>query len=569
MTKRWAGWGIWAAALCAGLIYSPLLGASFVWDDAGVQAFQLPSFRTLHDALFTVTGVRGLSWSYYRPLVWLSYMLDRALSGGATSPALAHGVNLALHMAGTALVGLLARRLAGDRPWGGAAALWAALLFAVHPIHAESVASIAGRSDLLAALGVLGAAWLALSWRGSVASGRPWRAAALAGCLFAGLLAKEVALSLLALLPFLFLVNPAAADRGEKPTKGEWALLAAFLLAAVGGYFTLRLWAGTRASDLGAPAGILEFAGRVFQAAGYYVRKALLPWPQRHFVDALPSWGLTALSLGLGALAAAGAAWKSDTEGRRWAALGLGWFAVTLAPSLAVLADPFTAAPVAERYLYLPTVGLCLWAGRGLAALSTARPVGKAIWGAVFLLLAAFAASSAERSLVWRSELSFWESENRHPEAANSSRILGNLANALQQEGRTEEALPLLRRALSVAATPQDRLTAANNLGQVLKTHSVELLGQGRLPEAQALLDETIDTLGGIAFQTSNGPTHAALGSALLLRAKLGAGNDPAAFRAMLERAARHLEIAQRQDPADLGAKVDLAECRMLWSGGR
>ena len=126
-------------------VYHRVGGFAFVFDDTGF----------LHDNPLVLEGLTGdgIRWALttfstgnWHPLTWLSHMLDVQLFG--LNPGPHHLVNLALHALNTVLLFLVLRRLTG--------ALWpsafVAALFAVHPLHVESVAWVAERKDLLSAL---------------------------------------------------------------------------------------------------------------------------------------------------------------------------------------------------------------------------------------------------------------------------------------------------------------------------------------------------------------------------------------------------------------------------------
>ena len=138
-----------AAGVLAGLVYANSLAGDFVWDDRPLilQSPSVQSFNKL-DTLFVGDffshSQNPLPYGYYRPLTTLSYVLDWAVWGD--NPFGFHATNVVLHVAATILVLLILLRLGlGEVP-----ALVAACLFAVHPIHTESVAWISGRTDVLA-----------------------------------------------------------------------------------------------------------------------------------------------------------------------------------------------------------------------------------------------------------------------------------------------------------------------------------------------------------------------------------------------------------------------------------
>jgi protein O-mannosyl-transferase len=137
----------------AALVYANTLVNGFTYDDEGYilrnQAVQTASVTKL----FQPTQGNHI----FRPFAFATFALNWAL--GSDQPFGYHLVNLLLHAAVTLLLYLLLRTLLAPRPRGGILAFVAALLFAVHPIHTEAVASIVGRSELLAAA-LLFAAWL-------------------------------------------------------------------------------------------------------------------------------------------------------------------------------------------------------------------------------------------------------------------------------------------------------------------------------------------------------------------------------------------------------------------------
>ncbi len=138
-------------AVAAALIYLPALRDGFALDDVVIIANDHP----LHQ-LTTLLAALGRPYWYdeghlYRPLTTLAFGLEWAAGGG--SPLLFHAVNLVWHALVSALVARLALRW-----WPPLAAASAGLWFAIHPVHAEAVTNIVGRSEL-----VCGAALLALA----------------------------------------------------------------------------------------------------------------------------------------------------------------------------------------------------------------------------------------------------------------------------------------------------------------------------------------------------------------------------------------------------------------------
>src|SRR5262249_4543192 len=141
-----------AAAMAA---YLPALANGFVWDDSMILERELPRIGSVHDLLFPKRDAGDVGWWYYRPLVFSTYLADWRVGGG--SPIAFHVTPILLHGLVTGLLFLLLWELLDRRAiqsGGGArapaAAMLGALLFAIHPVHAEVVAWMAGRAEELA-----------------------------------------------------------------------------------------------------------------------------------------------------------------------------------------------------------------------------------------------------------------------------------------------------------------------------------------------------------------------------------------------------------------------------------
>ena len=180
------------ACAVAFLVYIPTLGFQFVYDDKpqviqnpAIHAWRYwPHYFTTHVWGELYPNVRG---DYYRPLFLVWFRINHALFG--VNPKGWHLTTILCHVAVTYLVFVLSRRLTGSR----GIAFASAVLFAVHPVHIESVAWVSGVSD----------PFMALSWIGSFLAfleffeSRRGKWLALALVLFVvGLLQKETAVVL-------------------------------------------------------------------------------------------------------------------------------------------------------------------------------------------------------------------------------------------------------------------------------------------------------------------------------------------------------------------------------------
>ena len=400
----------------------------------------------------------------WRPVTTLSYALNYAAGGRAVGGY--HLVNALLHVAVALLVLALARRVvaavAPER--ARASAALAALLFAVHPVHVEAVGGMVGRAELLAALAVLGALHLVCS-RG----GRRWRLPAALAAAALGVLAKENAVVTPLLFALLALAAPGAAGLAPRPGLAKGAPrralhTAAALTAALAGAVAIPLL--LRPVPIGAPAAASWFAGRppgvvagtMARARAEYLR--LLVFPLELGVDffyaaRIPFTPATApeairAALACGAVLAVGLASLRRAPVR---GLGIVWIFVALLPVANVVP---AGVLMAERLLYLPSVGFCLWAGHGLAwaAQAAHRWAGARAramaWCAGAALLAALGARTLLRNRDWHDARTLWRAELRH--APRDPVVNNNLAVALIQSGDYDDARARLLTTLEVAS---------------------------------------------------------------------------------------------------------------------
>lgn len=477
-----------AVALAAVIPFLGTLGNPPVLDD-GWAALDNPLVHGLGNVgrifreLYGYAGdpsVRGP----YRPLTTLSYALDYALHGRWTPGY--HVVNLALHAAASLLVLALARRLArvamparADR-----LGLLAGLLFALHPAHVEAVATIFGRTEPLSACLALGALLLALRWREA-----RWTLPAAVSVLVLGVLSKEFAILTPAFFGLVALSLPEAAGlaarpglRGDGPRRAlrETVLVGAALALAVIPYFLgrrgvpLAVEPVARWFPVGTP--VVHVALTMSRVLGEYLRILVFPaFLGGDFAYAARIGTLTAPNPGFWA---ATLAWLATLAGafallvRRRAplvALGLLWTFLGLLPVLQLVP---IGVLLAERLLYLPSVGFCLAAAAVLAALgpapAPARPgapaaVGEsplalvrehrpAVAAAIALgVLALLAGRTFVRTLDWRSNLALWESELA--KAPSDVVVNNNLAVEYTSRGDYARAVERLKVALAVHPT--------------------------------------------------------------------------------------------------------------------
>jgi tetratricopeptide (TPR) repeat protein len=541
----------WCVPLLAAVAaYAIAPWGALVWDDQLVARQQMAVLHSLREVFLPPPGIPQWTYAYYRPVVVLSYLLDQALfgRGAAAGP---HVTNVICHLLATLAVWLLARRLLRRLATGDIAALVAATLFAVHPIHTEAVSWVTGRSDALATMLLLPALLLLLRW---VDTGSRLGFALAPVAFLLACLSKEIALSGLLLGPAVVLAARAAGTipAARRIALRSWLGAAAAWLGAAVLYLALRQAAGTQGAALDA-ASAADLVARLLRASGYYLGKLAWPWPHAHFVawDMVPALFPAVTVTGVALLVTILAWRRRDLPRGAGVLLGMAWTLIALAPALAVAATSVAVTPVAERYLYLPSVGLALMGGVAYDAVAARlRPLVAGVLAAS-LVLAGIAATLV-RGQVWQSDLRLWSDAVARTQCCATLFI--EYGKAQFQAGNLREAEDSFRRAARLAAAPRQSATAAYNLGVIT------VMG-GDLPGGEALFQQAIRTDASYALPYYGvGRVHYERG----LRA-LRAGDVPRA-RGLFEQALAQHAVALRLNPAHASAHLETA--RVLASLG-
>ncbi len=443
------------------LAFLPGVSDLAYWDDKPLPR-QLPFFTTFSSLLQPPTGIPEWPYNYFRP-VWLaSLLLDARLFD---SPLGGHVMNLAYHAVTSLLVFLLARRLLTGHASATLAATLAAAVFAVHPIHAESVCWVIARVDILATLFSTLTLLLALAWRDS-RSVPALLLTPLAFLLAVG--SKEVGIVTAVLVPLAMVLAPRPVSQPASTRELATTLvpLLALLAAATTLYLAYRVDAANPVS-LGLSAlPVSETAARVLQALGYYVQKLLVPWPQSNFVvpAMLPSLPVAGLIL-LAAVALAGLALRHWWRTRDGVPLfGLLMLAAGIAPALLLAVSAIGATPVAERYLYFPSAGAALALG-ALLARGLAEPRRPLVVGGTALLILILLASSLLRSQLWASNVALWTDATR--QARTHALPFSELGSAWQDLGDDEQALAAFSQTRGLEGDPATLASSEYNAGLI------------------------------------------------------------------------------------------------------
>jgi tetratricopeptide (TPR) repeat protein len=350
----------------------------------------------------------------YHPLTWLSHMLDVELFG--LDPGAHHLVSVALHALNTVLVLLLARAMLG----GVFAPALAAALFGLHPLRVESVAWASERKDVLCAAFFLAAllAYLVYARAPSLA-----RYALVLVLTALALLAKPMAVTLPCVFVLLDLWPLARLSRAQPwravaAGTGRRLVLEKLPLVALAALGALTTWHAQRVGGAVSGAEAVPLDLRVLNALasyGVYLRETFVPLdlavfhPLAAIVAQDPHAELVPqASLALLLLVAAGfVAWRTRARAP-WLLVGLCWFLGTLVPVIGL--KQVGAQAHADRYTYLPLIGVAWCVAGALQILAALRPRARAplALGAGAALVALFLAARSQVH-VWRDTRALFE----------------------------------------------------------------------------------------------------------------------------------------------------------------
>ncbi len=453
---------------CASLLLLTVAAYLPVWNNDFVDFDDAP-YITANPQVRNGITWSGFCWAwkierapFWMPLTWLSFQLDAQLFSARTpegemipSPAAFHAQNLFWHCTNTLLLFAVWRRMTGRT---GASFLVAAL-FAVHPMHVESVAWAAERKDVLSAFFGILALGAYLLYVEKPSRRRYWLVFL---ALFASLLAKPMLLT----FPFVLLLLdywPLCRLRGgtfARPEGGEAKLGPAsfkqllvekrslFLLVAAVALAT------SYAHDLrgvGFPFGTLSFTARLANALtayGWYLTTTFYPVRLAVlYLHANENWSLLPALAGAGiVLSVTGiACWQAAR--RPWLLVGWLWFAITLLPVIGFVQVGRQAW--ADRFSYWPHIGLFValvwelaeWVKRFRVPAPISRLAGAAV-------LAGLAALTWRQVGYWRNGFTLWTQVLAI--SPDNDQAHEYLARYYSQRGESKEALYHLSEAVRI-----------------------------------------------------------------------------------------------------------------------
>jgi Flp pilus assembly protein TadD len=485
-TNRDRRFGLDASLLVdVGLVALTLAVYGQAWD-FGLTRLDDPAYVLSNVHVTSGLSLVNVGWAFHTfyetnwiPLTWISLMTDSTFSGG--SPAGYHITNILLHAANVLLLFHFLSRATGDR---GSSAFVAAL-FAVHPIHAESVAWVTERKDVLSMFfGLLSL----LFYVRYVHQRKSTALLAALGALIASLLSKQTFVT----LPFVFLLLdfwPLKRFGTERPASLIIEKLPFFLLTPVICAITFAAQTGRMSAEF-YRAPISMRVANALVAYVSYIGKAILPFYLGVFYPFQTKIGFAQVAAALVLLV--GITFVVVSSRRKFPFLLVGWlwYLGTLVPMIGVV--KVGRQQMADRYAYLPFIGLYIAVAWTVATLVASRRLKLSL---AAVTLAFYAAMGFVQVGYWQDGLTLMQ----HTCAVTRENWFCHslLAFELSALGRDEEALEELR--AGVRVDPQEP--------EIYIRLGDKFVRAGRLDEAAReyrsaleIRDESIDAHAGLGW---------------------------------------------------------------------
>jgi len=481
------------AGICAGLValiwfvFGQTIKFPFINFDDPEYVYEVPEINSglsLHNLQWAFTHWPSTNWF---PLKNISHMLEFQFFG--SNPGAFHFTNVVLHAIATVLLFLVLKKMTGSI-WRGA---FVAVIFAIHPLRAESVVWIEERKDVLSGLLFMLtlAAYFHYTRKRSAA-----RYATMSILFAAGLLSKAMLVTMPAILLLLDYWPLARVTDFRK----SWPLIREkiplFVMSALGAYLTSRGIAPAHSAADQLPS--LARLGNAFVSYLVYIWQTIwpanlgifYPFPQ----NGLPIWQPIVAAVFLLAITLTVFALRKS---RPYLFVGWLWYVIMLGPVIGIIQVNLQAH--ADRYTYLPQIGLSLMIAWSVAdflktsdvehrtqnaecrSLNSMFDVRRSMFGVCFLaIVVALTVTARAQVSYWRDSETLWT----HTIAVTKDNYFAHasLADLLMRRGRVNEAIEHSEEALRIRPNDAD---AQNNLG-------LALLQTGDVKRAVAHLEKAL-----------------------------------------------------------------------------
>jgi tetratricopeptide (TPR) repeat protein len=492
------------------VVFWPLGNHEFINLDDDVYVYDNPQVKaglTLKGVIWAFTTTHTGNW---HPLTWLSHMLDCQLYG--LNSGWHHLTSLFFHIANTLLLFWVLKRMTG-RLWPSG---FVAALFALHPLHVESVAWVAERKDVLSTF-----FWMLTLWAYLRYVEQPGLTRYLLTILFfvLGLLSKPM----LVTLPFVLLLldywplgrfsfrrgavdspslKPSSGgNQGSVPLDLVLEKVPFFVLSAISSFLTIVAQQSAGAVQKLEWFPLEARIGNALVSYFTYICKMIWPHPLAilyPLAGMLPMWQVAGAGLILvcGSILVVWAARKHP-----YLIVGWLWYLGTLVPVIGLV--QVGAQAMADRYTYVPLIGLFIMIGWGIPDILAGSRYGKATLAvSAGLLLSIFMVVASLQIREWRDNIILFTHTLKVTN--RNAMIQNNLGVALADQGKTQEAMAHYTEALRINP---DHANAHYNLGNVLYL-------QGKAQEAMAHYTEAL------RINPHHAEAHCSLGNALARQGK-------------------------------------------------
>jgi protein O-mannosyl-transferase len=501
------------------LVFAQTLRHDFINLDDGAYVYKNPHvFRglTTEGILWAFTHSHSSNW---HPLTWISHMLDCQFYG--LNPGGHHLTNVLLHAANSILLFLVLRQLTASL-WRSA---FVAAIFSIHPLRVESVAWVAERKDLLSGLFFILTIWAYIRY---VRGPRSPASYVLLLVSFAiGLMCKPM----LVTVPFVLLLLDywplGRIDAGNDSTVKKFRIARGViveklpLLGLAVASCVATLVAQQTAMQPLANISLPFRVGNAAIAAVIYIRQMFWPSGLAAFYPlAFRDITASGVSLSLVLLACISVA-VFLLRRRRYLVTGWLFYLVMLAPVIGILQVGSQAH--ADRYTYLPEIGLALLLTWAAADLSARWPLRRPLLGVLsVVIVVALTFSAQTQASYWKDSETLW-TQTLSRTADNLTAEL-NLGEAIYKLGRIPEAIGHFERAVQIDP----------NEGSAYSSLGAALLDIGRPSESLVILQKAIE------LDPKSSDAHYNLGNTFL---QMRRGNDAVAhYKRALELAPDDIE---------------------------
>jgi cytochrome c-type biogenesis protein CcmH/NrfG len=468
-----------ALAIITIAAYAPVRHFKFVGLDDPASVSENP-FVMNGLTWVDVAWAFGLRVHFWMPATWISYMAEVSLHG--VRPGWFHVTNVALHLAGTLALFAWLVRATGAR---GRSAFVAAM-FAVHPLHVESVAWITERKDVLSTLFW----WLATGAYVAYVRRPAWTRYALVLTLFLlGLMAKPMLVTLPATLLLLDLwplrrIAPGATLAAWWPLIREKLPLAAIagVLSVVAVVAQGSALSSTTAMPMAlrVPNVLVSYAtylGKMFWPAGLAAFYPFDPSP--------PAWLVAAGAI---VLVAGSIAALASRRRRPYVTVGWFWYVGTLVPVIGIV--QVGAFARADRFTYVPLVGLFIVIAWGAEELAARWRLQRAVLPAAAVALT-LACTVASRQQVWwwQDTVTLWQRVAHVLLGQDDQRAQDMIVAMLRSQGRLSE---IAEHAGNATPAPQAVPPSSPDMAAVHSNKGAALASRGQVAEALVEFQEAV-----------------------------------------------------------------------------